>query len=252
MNSPVSVSIILPCFNGQDTIKEAVESVIAQSYKNWELIIVDDCSTDNSGKFLIENYSLHPQIRIFTFKTNKGVSNARNFAINQSKGDYLAFIDADDIWFHEKLEKQSIGFGKYHVICSDYILVKGEKKKIIKYNGKIDIRNMMKTNLIPNSSAVVQKACVGNIRFKNIGHEDYLFWITILKSNKKIDVLRVNSPLLIYRFGSGLSSNKFKAMQWQWNIYRSELKMPLLKTIYFFSIYALIATLKHFYSYEKN
>ena len=101
----IKIDIILPNFNSSDSIKETIKSIIDQTFKNWKLIIVDDCS-DKKTKTILKKFSKNKKIKIFWLKRNKGAGYCRNYAIKKSKSPYLAFIDSDDIWKKDKLETQ--------------------------------------------------------------------------------------------------------------------------------------------------
>ena len=106
MENKPFVSIITPCWNCEKYIAETIESVLAQTYDNWEMIIVDDCSTDHSYEIALEYSKKDNRIKVYRMEQNSGAARCRNRAIEKSKGEYLAFIDSDDIWLPEKLEKQ--------------------------------------------------------------------------------------------------------------------------------------------------
>ena len=104
-NQPL-ISIITPCYNCEQYIAESIQSVLAQTHQNWEMIIVDDCSTDESYEIAMEYAKKDRRIKVYRMEHNSGAAVCRNKAIESSKGEYLAFIDSDDIWLPEKLEKQ--------------------------------------------------------------------------------------------------------------------------------------------------
>jgi teichuronic acid biosynthesis glycosyltransferase TuaG len=100
------ISIITPCYNSEQYIRQAIESVLAQTYQNWEMIIVDDCSTDRGFQIALEYAEKYSRIRVYRQEQNGGAAIARNKAIMESRGKYVAFLDSDDLWLPEKLEKQ--------------------------------------------------------------------------------------------------------------------------------------------------
>ncbi|MGX7233590.1 glycosyltransferase family 2 protein [Enterococcus italicus] len=219
------VSIILPCYNSEETIKEAIESVLNQTYLNWELIIIDDCSEDTSYN-VIKNYLMIDTIIYFKNKKNLGVSESRNIGIKKSSGEYIAFLDSDDIWDKCKLEKQ-IRFMK-----TNNLLLTFTSMKYINYDGnslagtfRVKKDKSFKTlryhNSISTSSVIVKKNAIGDLKMVSGDfHEDYLFWLSILKKNK-IDAVPLDDLLVTYRFSkNSKSSNKLKSFKMTYRVYR--------------------------------
>ena len=140
------VSVIIPCYNGEKFIGEAIESVLNQTYKNWELIIVNDGSIDNSKK-IIDNYLSDKRIKYIKSKNNKGIPVTRNIGIKSSKGKYIAFLDQDDIWMKKKIEKQLNLFSKKNeklgLIFGDILNINSEGKKIKEIKPQISNNNIM-------------------------------------------------------------------------------------------------------------
>lgn len=242
------VSIIMPCYNCEQYLAEVVYSIINQTYQNWELILVDDCSMDNSAQIIKSFLKLDQRIRGFFNERNKGVSFSRNIGLKESRGIYIAFCDSDDLWDLSKLQIQIPFLKRYPVVCSNYIMFSdlNKKNKLIKGPKKFDYDKLLKTNLIPNSSAVFNRRLVNcGVLQKNIGHEDYLMWLELLKPNKK--VYRVQKPLMFYRLHKkSISSNKIRSLRWTWNVYFNELKLGLIKSLFLMSNYIFNNFKKYF------
>ncbi|MBQ0440422.1 glycosyltransferase family 2 protein [Providencia rettgeri] len=233
----------MPAYNAELTISNSIESVLNQTFIDFKLYIVNDCSTDDTLK-IISKFD-DKRIIILNNEKNEGVAFSRNKAISKAKGKYIAFLDSDDLWLPNKLMAQLDKLENgYDIVCSNYIPFRGDFIEKIRMSPEIITKNdMMKSNLIGNLTGVYNCNTIGKVYQKPIGHEDYIMWLEII--NKANTAYCIQEPLAKYRLSSNsLSGNKLKAMQWQWVIYRNELKMPLLKAIYYFSHYILNALKK--------
>lgn len=243
------VSIITPLYNGEDFIKYAVESVLKQTYKNWELIIINDCSTDNSGE-IIERYAKEDtRIKILENKKNSGVIKTRNKGIEAASGRYIAFLDSDDMWHEEKLEKQ-INFMKKNeaeISCTEYARVdkNNNEKKLIKVEKIITYKMLLKTNMMGCLTVIYDTEKIGKKYFENAKKsEDYILWLSIVKEVKKAYGLR--ETLGYYRvLDNSRSSNKIEVVKFQWSIYRKYQKLSIIKTLYYFIFYIIQGTRKN-------
>ena len=240
------ISIITPCYNSSNYISQTIESVISQTYANWEMIIVDDCSSDNSAQ-IINEYSQKDN-RISYFKTDSPSGSPvvpRNIGIEHAKGRYIAFLDSDDLWLPNKLEEQLKLFDNKNVAIaySNYEKINeaGERiQRIINAPNKVDYHNLLKSNVIGNLTGIYDTAKVGKIYCQNIRHEDYVLWLSILK--KGYIAQNTNTVTALYRVReNSVSSNKLKILSWQWNILRNIENLSLLKAIYYYLIYAIKA-----------
>jgi len=246
------VSIIMPCYNSQKFIEDAIRSVLLQSYKNWELIIVDDCSNDNSMQIINQYQKNDNRIRVYITDSNSGCPAVpRNIAIKNSSGQYIAFLDSDDLWMPKKLEEQMKIFKSQRdvgVVFSNYELIneKGLRiNKIIKSPEKVNYSMLLNSNYIGNLTAIYDILKIGRIYQKNIKNEDYLYWLEILR--KGLYARNTNTNNALYRLHRhSFSANKFKVIKWQWQIYTKELKLKKLKASYYMMKYALLALRKHF------
>ena len=234
------VSIVMPLYNCENYVAEAVESVISQSYRNWELIIVDDASTDNSYLIVKKLVGNNPKVKIYHKEQNIGVAKARNYALQLSEGKYIAFLDSDDIWLPNKLEIQ-IGFMEVENIflsyTSYYIINKKSKiTSVFLAEKTVTYDDMLKTSQIGTLTTIYNAEKLGKYYFQEIGHEDYVMKLQILKG---IDCARgIEEPLAKYRISdNSLSKNKIKTALWQWKIYRNIEKLSLGKSFYYFIHY---------------
>lgn len=244
------VSVVMPNYNGSRYISEAIKSVMNQTYTNWELIIVDDCSTDNSLS-IIKPFLADSRIKLLTLDKNQKIANARNKAIELAKGEYIAFLDSDDIWTPHKLEKQLSYFeneGDIAVVYSFYSQIDEKSNdlgKVIRSKTKVTFYDMLKTNSIGCLTAIYSIKKAGKRYFINQSHEDYIYWLFMLRDG--FTALGINEVLAKYRVSSSShSSNKLKAASWQWNIYRNVLKINILMSFYYFLCYAYYGVKKHY------
>ncbi|WP_224059599.1 glycosyltransferase family 2 protein [Providencia alcalifaciens] len=237
------VSIIMPCYNSERFIVESINSVLDQSYKFFELIIVNDASTDNSVS-LISSYK-DSRIVLINLEKNEGVSSARNKGLSIAKGDYIAFIDSDDIWISNKLEKQIELLNKdWDVICSNYSTFNLNGLVNTRYAPEIiTYKDMLRSCFIGNLTGIYHAKKIGKFYQKNVGSEDYLMWLSVLKKAEK--AYCIQEPLAKYRIHeTSLSSNKVKSINWQWNIYRKELKLNFIQSFYYLCCYIFHALKK--------
>jgi len=242
------VSIIMPCYNAEKFIVEAIESVIAQSYANWELIVVNDASTDESQTYIDTYSKKDARISSLQNPTNLGVAHSRNIALHKAKGDYIAFLDSDDVWLPQKLELQltlmqeediALCYSAYHTIDTN-----GEKRSTFHVPTQLNYADMLKTSYIGTLTTMYNAKILGKVYLSDMGHEDYVMKLAILKC---IPYAKgINTPLAKYRVQeNSLSSNKLKAALWQWHIYRKIEKLSFWKSCYYFVQYAYCGVRKY-------
>lgn len=235
----------MPAYNAEKYISDSIDSVLNQSIQNFELIIIDDNSQDNTTN-IINKYN-DPRIVLIINSNNLGVSETRNIGISAANGKYIAFLDSDDIWLPHKLSLQIMCLNDgWDVVSSNYIAFESNADNKIterKSPSIISYSDMLKSNFIGNLTGIYNVQKIGKIYQKKSGHEDYIMWLEIIKKSKK--AYCIQEPLAKYRLhNSSLSSNKMKAIKWQWSIYRNELKLSLPKYIYYFSHYIINALKK--------
>lgn len=246
------VSIITPLYNCENFISETIKSVIAQSYSDWEMLIVDDCSTDNSRQIVDE--FVRTDCRIKYFKTafaSGSPAHPRNIGIEMAQGRYIAFLDSDDLWNSNKLELQIPFFSddKVGIVFSNYVKVNidGESKgSIITAPKQVTYFNLLKGNVIACLTSVYDRKKIGKVYFSKQGHEDFVLWLAILK--KGYVAKNCGYVLAKYRVRkSSVSSNKLKVIKWYYNIYRENEKLSFMRTVY----YLVITLIKSFFKYIK-
>jgi teichuronic acid biosynthesis glycosyltransferase TuaG len=242
------VSIIMPSYNSERYIRKSIDSVLNQTYKNWELIIIDDCSPDGSLSMIREYCNMDSRVKLIVNEKNLGVAESRNRGMKAAQFSYIAFLDSDDLWHERKLEvqttfmqenKAAISFTKYYRI-NDVDLPIGMVNKIPE---SVSYYDLLKGNVIAMSTSMIDSRVVEKVNFKKIGHEDYFFWLKILKNG--VSAKGINDKLVYYRVHStSLSSNKFKAVTYTWHIYRNLLKLNLFECMYYFFIHEFKAVIK--------
>lgn len=221
------VSIIMPAYNAEKTIRESIDSVRAQTVNEWELIVVDDGSKDSTAAILTECAAVDKRIRFFQNKKNSGVSYTRNRAVKLARGEWIAFLDSDDIWKPEKLEKQ-IALASEHpdmVICytaSSFINDDGVPYGyVMEAVERMTYKELLCRNLMSCSSVMIRASIMKNIKMPNDNmHEDYYTWLTVVRSCGV--AYGINEPLLIYRLcANSKSSNRIKSARMLFNSYRA-------------------------------
>ena len=244
------VSIIMPCYNAERYIAQSIESVLAQTYQNWELLITDDCSTDNSVKVATKSSLQDDRIDLLVPDEHQGIARTRNMSISRARGRFVAFLDSDDIWYPEKLEKQinymlendvAFTYSSYEVISSQ-----GDTKKpIVKDAGVMSYNRYLRNTIICCGTVVVDREKIGHFATPIIKtSEDMALWLSIMK--RGFDAYPVSGPLHKYRITPGsASSNKFKAACDVWRVYRRIEKLSLPKSILIFVCYTFNAIKKH-------
>jgi len=234
------VSIITPNYNAEKFIAETIESVINQTYTNWELIIVDDCSTDDSLAIINEFIKKEDRIKLIKLSKNSGPAVARNNGIEVAKGEYMAFLDSDDRWFSNKLEVQLNFMQKhnYALTFTSYYSVneQKEKQKIIRAKKQITYKNLLTNNYIGCLTAMYSVQQLGKVYMPLVlKRQDWGLWLKITKNN--IVAYGIQEPLASYtRRETSISSNKFNLLKYNWKIYREHEHLTIVKSLYYFSL----------------
>lgn len=217
------VSVITPVYNCEKYIDRTLQSVFAQTYENIEIVLVDDQSTDTSAEIIKQYQEFHPEIVYFLQPKNMGAGHARNKALELARGQYVAFLDADDIWKPTKiqqqielLKKQNTGFcfTAIEMIDGDDKVIKG--KRAVKK--EIDYKFLLSNTMIPTSGVMVDRTIKGDFRMHiRRGGQDYATWLSLLRDGSK--ACGIDEALVGYRIdGQSLSSNKMKSIRQIWEI----------------------------------
>ncbi len=240
-----TVDIIIPNYNKGLFIEECIESVLNQTYKDWQLYIIDDASNDNSRKIL-DKYFNKANINITYLNKNKGPYFCRNLGIRKSKSDLISFLDSDDYWTKNKLKDQ-ISFmidKNYDFTYSDYFFFfKNDKQNLkeTRVQKKFLFKDFIKDSSINSSTMILKRNIVGLTKFKKVKHEDYLFKCDILKKN--LAAFKIDKKLAYYRIiDSSRSSSKLSNLISLWYINKRFNNLNIFenfKSLFFISLNSL-------------
>ncbi|WP_419885079.1 glycosyltransferase family 2 protein [Paenibacillus sp. B-A-8] len=246
-NTEILVSIITPVYNSELYIRDTINSVLFQTHQNWEMLIVDDCSTDKTAG-IIKEYN-DPRIKYFRLQENSGAAEARNKALEKAQGKYIAFLDSDDMWKPNKLEEQLIFMveGKIGFSFTAYEILRGKNTKNIKVPSTLNYGQFMKNTIIGTLTVMVNTDIIGDIRLVNVKKDhDSMTWAKILRGGHIASGLNVS--LAYYRKVEGsISNNKWEAFKNHWINCRRVERLPIYKCLYYFPFYGINAIKKHYF-----
>jgi len=246
------ISVIIPAYNAEKTIEEAVNSVLSQSYDNLEVIVVDDCSTDRTKQIIEEMAGKDPRIKCISNETNIGVLKTRLAAVHEAFGKWIAFLDSDDIWEKDKLEKQV----KLQEETASHLVYTGTGyigktgnplSWVLHVPKEVTYRKLLKQNVISNSSVLVMKDIY--LHYTPVSeddkdlHEDFACWLSILKNGFK--VCGIDEPLVKYRVSSdSMTGNKFHAAVLNWRTYRF-IGLNIFQAAFYMIFYTINGIIKY-------
>ncbi len=220
------ISVIMAAYNAEKTIELAIRSVLNQTYTNFELLVIDDGSTDNTVSVVQRLADYDSRVILIRNEKNSGVSYTRRYGLKMARGTWIAILDSDDAWKPEKLEKQVLLQQLTHaeLLYTGSTFMDEDGKAIhwqLHVPQKIEYKKLLKQNLISNSSSLVKKTLYEqNYVMGNKMHEDYAIWLNILKSGQV--AYGVDEPLLIYRIAkTSKSGNKIDSAKMNWRTYRA-------------------------------
>lgn len=241
------VSIVTPNYNGAKYLRETLESVLAQTYTNWELIVVDDGSTDDSLE-LVRSFD-EPRFRVFVNERNSGAAVSRNVAIEAARGKYIAFLDGDDLWDEKKLERQiafmqekdaAFCFTHYYVDKPNGRGVYAPKRETYGY------RDILKGSVIGCSTVLYDAEKLGKRYMPTEAwkREDLGCWLDILRGGERAYCMP--EPLTTYRVrGDSVSANKAQMLKWQWHVYRKVEKLGFFRSLGYLISWAFRGVIKY-------
>lgn len=219
------ITIVMPAYNAEKYLGEALDSALSQTYEAWQLLAVDDCSSDSTSLILEEYAAWDARIRFFRNPRNQGVSYARNKAMSAADSEWVAFLDSDDVWLPNKLELQmkcaETNDAAFLFTGTQYINSLGEASSYsLIPPERVSFGDLLKQNVISCSSVLVRKSAIEGLSMPGDSmHEDYAMWLDLLK--RVGYAYAVQEPLLRHRLhSSSKSSNKFKALKMNINTYR--------------------------------
>lgn len=240
------VSIVSPVYKAEAFIEKTIRSVMNQTYPHWEYILVDDCSPDNSAAIIQELMKEDDRIKYVKLAQNEGAAVARNTGIEHAQGQYIAFIDSDDVWKPHKLETQlrAMKENDYAFTYTNFEPLTEEGEVIS--NGvvlpeKLNYTGLLKNTAIACSTVVIDREVIGDFRMPLVRKgQDTATWLKILRKHDYAYL--VNEPLGQYRQVEGsISSDRIGALKRTWNTYYRLEKLPLPKAIYYFCYYVFNA-----------
>ena len=244
------VSVIMPSYNAERFIEEAIRSVKDQSMTDWELLVIDDCSTDNTVRIIQKLADEDNRIIFLRNPQNLGVSKTRNRGIDLAKGRFIAFLDCDDVWHSEKLEKQLQRMAQTGAdLCYSAYAIVDECGKKIKNDYLVpeqaDISCLLKENVIGCSTALVRRETLNTHHFGSAYyHEDYVLWLTLLQEGCL--AYGCTEVLTDWRLiANSRSFNKIRGAMYRWKIYRDFLQLPMGKSLHAFACYATASLHKY-------
>lgn len=228
MKETPTVSVITPFYNSEKFLEETIQSIINQTYPNWELLLINDASKDNS-QIIAEKYCAKDnRIKIFKLEKNSGAGVARNTGIQSAKGRYIAFLDADDVWMPQKLETQLNFMDKHKInLCySSYLLMNEQGNhlaKMVEALPELSYNKLLKSNYIGNLTGIYNVEALGKIYSPEIRkRQDWALLLKILKIEKT--ALGIKEPLAIYRERkNSISQNKWALLKYNFAVYNAVL-----------------------------
>ena len=245
------VSVIMPIYNAEKYLVDTLNSIYEQDYTSIEIVLVDDCSQDNSAKIICEYQNAHPEIIYHLQEKNMGAGAARNKALELANGQYVAFLDSDDIWLHGKISRQIALMQKSKSPFSyTAIEMMDENGKTIKGKRNIkercDYEYLLHNTIIATSSVIIDRALLGDFRMPlRRGGQDYATWLMLLRNGAVAQ--GINEALVRYRVASGsLSSNKLKSFKQVWEIQTQDEKINKLRAAYHLICFGFNAFKKYF------
>lgn len=244
------VSVVMPAYNCEKYIGEAIGSVLNQTMRDWELIVIDDCSKDGTCRIVEELAAKDSRIRLVRNEKNLGPAGSRNKGLDLAAGQYIALLDSDDLWRSEKLEKQlQLAEEKNadFIYCSYAIMDENGKKRSEDYVVPLetDLKAMLATNVVGCSTVMLSAEILRDRRFSSeFYHEDYALWLKILQQiDKAWGIVEVQVDYRVQ--ANSRAGNKLRSARHRWEIYRNLLHLSLPKSVYYMSRYALAGFRKY-------
>lgn len=246
------VSVIMPCYNAARYIAQSIESVLAQTYSHWELVITDDCSTDETPDIARRFSERDPRIGFCVAKEHSGIAGTRNQSIARAKGRFIAFLDNDDLWRPDKLEKQ-VRFmteNGYSFSYSEYELMREDgtpKGKTIRTAGVITYNRYLRNTIIGSGTIMLDREQIGPLTMPDSAtSDDMALWCNILKKGHLAHPIK--EVLMLYRVrNDSASANKWKAAKDVWLVYRQQEGLSLFRSSVCFVCYAFNAIVKRIF-----
>lgn len=233
------VSILMPCFNSGRFVEEAVRSVQAQTFSDWELLVCDDNSNDNSLQILERLAAADDKISVLENNGPRGAPGARNTCLSEAKGRYIAFLDSDDIWLPQKLELQ-LRFMKetnapFVFSYCENITEEGDLLSVIKAPKTVSFQKLLACNFIPCLTVIYDSKILGKVKQPNIKkRNDFALWLRILRENRDIKAWCYPEVIARYRVNNyGLSANKLTAIKYFYRCLRQFAGLGIIASVFY-------------------
>ena len=252
------ISVIIPAYNAEKTIEEAVRSVLAQDYENLELIVIDDGSSDKTEEILERLSEQDPRIRFIRNEANIGALKTRLKGVRAAFGKWIAFLDSDDLWRKDKLSKQVRVQEETacHLVFSGTGYIDRDGKTLpweLHVPSEVTYHKLLKQNVISNSSVLILKDFF--LKYTPVSedgydmHEDFACWLLLLKNGHK--ACAINEPLVTYRVsGDSMTGNKFHAAILNWRTYRF-IGLNIFQAVFYMAFYAVNGVMKYSHIRKK-
>lgn len=244
------ITVVMPNYNGHRFVEQAIDSVLSQTYQDFELLVVDDCSRDDSLQLIKQKAQSDSRIRVIALEKNAGVANARNVGIREAKGKYIALLDNDDLWTADKLERQlTIAEKGADIVYCSYDFIDEQNNEIKKpfiVPKQTNFNKMLASSVISCSTSFIKTELMQAHPFNpEFYHEDYVLWMELLRvcptayGDEKV--------LMHYRQVTGSRSNKKgNAAKERWNTYRKALNLNIATSMLAFVRYAVNGVMKYY------
>lgn len=236
------VSIITPAYNAARFVEETVRSVLNQTHREWEMLIVNDCSKDDTWSVLQRLAREDPRIRPIAHETNGGPARARNTALRAARGPYVAFLDSDDLWLPEKLERQlallkregcGFSYTNFRRMTEDG----SQTGRLRPLPARMRYTDLLKNTAIVTSTVLIDRRVTGDFHMPITYYDDFAAWLSILK--RGIEARGLDEDLVRYRIvGRSVSRNKLRSAYWIWRTYRDVERLSLVRSAWCFAHYA--------------
>jgi len=243
-------SVVMPAWRCAGYLGEALRSALEQTLTDLEIIVILDPCEDGTREILLAEAARDVRIVPVQNASHKGLAESRNIGIQKARGEFVAFLDADDLWLPDKLEKQLAAFRTTGVAlcCTSYSFVDKESsplKKSYIIEGPVDFSLLLRENVIGTSTCAVQCAVAQAYRMdSSYFHEDYVYWLSILRSGT--EGIALHEPLARYRvLPDSRSRDKFNTARHRWIVYRRFLRFGIMRSLYYFSCYVVRAVRKY-------
>lgn len=242
------VSIITPTYNSSSFIETTIRSIQGQSHENWELLITDDCSSDNTVSLIKEFINVDNRVKLFELDKNSGAGIARNNSIKYAEGKFIAFCDSDDQWLPNKLRAQlefliseNLDFTYSSYYCIDEY---GKRKGLVLAPSKLTYSKLLRNNYVGCLTAIYNRDNLGKLYMSEIRkRQDWTLWLKILK--KIHHTKGIKEPLALYRIRpQSISRNKFSLLGITYRVYKYELNIGRMKSLFYLTRYLFYLILK--------